>query len=218
MAEPQVPRKRGCLLNALITVSVMIIVLAIGAFLGLRYARGVVGRLTDPGPMTLPTVHLPDAQMFELHDRVATFQENVRDGEATPPLELSADELNALIETDSSMAALSNHLFVSIKGGQLSAQISFPAEDLGMVRLKGRYVNANGVFDVALTNQELHITAESLVIKGKPVPRNIMRQVTAENLADNFDQDAKTAAGLRKLQAIEVKDGKLVIVPKKTGP
>lgn len=195
----------------------MIIVLVIGAFFGLRYAKGVVGNLTDAQPMTLPTVHLADAQMFELHDRVETFQENVRDGQATDPLELSADELNALIETDPGLAALKNHLFVYISSNQLSAKISFPAEDLGMIRLKGRYVNADGVFDVALTNQELHVTAESLVIKGKPVPRNIMRQITAENLADRFDQDPKTAAGLRKLQAIDVKDGKLVIVAKKPG-
>lgn len=218
MAEPQVPQKRGCLFNALIAVSIMVIVLVIGAFLGLRYAKGVVGNLTDAQPMTLPTVRLPDAQMFELHDRVETFQENVRDGQATEPLELSADELNALIETDPAMAALKNHLFVSISSNQLSAQISFPAEDLGMVRLKGRYVNAKGLFDVALTNEELHVTAESLVIKGKPVPRNIMRQITAENLADRFNQDPKTGAGLRKLKAIEVKDGKLVIVAKKSGP
>lgn len=218
MAEPQVPRKRGCLFNTAITIGVMLIVLAVGAFLGLRYAKGVVGNLTEAQPMTLPTVHLPDAQMFELHDRVETFQENVRDGEPTPPLELSADELNALIETDPAMQALKNHLFVYINSNQLSAQISFPAEDLGMIRLKGRYVNARGDFDVALTNEELHVTAESLTIKGKPVPRNIMRQITAENLADRFNQDPKTAVGLRKLKAIDVKDGKLVIVPKKSGP
>jgi hypothetical protein len=215
MADPQQKPKQGCLFYLCIIGVVSLIVLALGAYLGIRYARGLVGQLTDAQPMPLPKVKLPEAQMFELHDRVDTFRENVRDGEAAAPLELSADELNALIETDPALTALKNHLFVSIDGNQLRAKISFRAEDLGLVRLQGRYINADGMFDVGLTNQELRITAESLTVKGKPVPRHIMREVAAENLADRFNQDPKSAAGIKKLQAIQVKDGKLVIVPKK---
>jgi hypothetical protein len=43
-----------------------------------------------------------------------------------------------------------------------------------------------------------------------------MREVTAENLADRFNQDPKAAAGLKKIQSIDVKDGKLIVVPKKS--
>lgn len=197
------------------TGAVLLLVLALGAYLGIRYAKGLVDQLTDKQPMALPTVQLPEAQMFQLHDRVDTFREGVRDGDAVAPLELSPDELNALIETDPAFKALKNHLYVSIDGSQLRAQISFPAEDLGLIRLRGRYINANGVFDASLTNEELRITAESLTVRGQPVPRNIMREVAAENLADKFNQDPRTAVGLRKLKAIEVKNGKLIIVPKK---
>jgi hypothetical protein len=153
--------------------------------------------------------------LFQLHDRVDTFRESVRDGEAVAPLELSPDELNALIETDPSLAALKNHLFVSITNSQLRAQISFPAEDLGLVRLRGRYINANGVFNVGLTNGELLITAESLTAKGRPVPRIFMREIATENLAGKLNDDPRAAVGLKRLQSIQVKDGKLVIVPKK---
>jgi hypothetical protein len=215
MADPLQKRKHGCLFYGGITGAVLLVVLVLGAYFGLRYAKGLVSQLTDERPMQLPTVHLPETQLFQLHDRVNTFRETVRDGDATAPLTLSADELNALIETDPALAVLKNHLYVSIDGNQLRAQISFPAEDLGLVRLRGRYVNANGIFDVALTNAELKITAESLTVRSKPLPRNIMREVAAENLADKFNQDPRTGAGLKKIQAIEVKDGKLVIVPKK---
>jgi hypothetical protein len=215
MADPKPKRKRGCFFYGAMTAAVLLLVLALGAFLGLCYAKGLVNKLTDTKPMPLPTVHLSQVQMFQLRDRVDTFKEDVRDGEATEPLELSADELNALIETDPSMTLLRNHLFVAIDGSQLHAQISFPAEDLGMVQLRGRYINANGVFNVGLTNQELTITAESLDVKGKPLPRNIMREVTVVNLADRFNQNPKSAAGLRKIQAIEVKGSKLILVPKK---
>jgi hypothetical protein len=208
-------QRRGCLFYLGIIAVISLVMLALGAFFGLRYAKGMVNQLTDAEPMKLPTVQLPEAQMFQLHDRVTTFRDGVRDGDAVEPLELSADELNALIETDPMLAPLKNHLFVIINSNQLSAQISFRAEDVGLMRLQGRYVNATGVFDVAIRTNELQITADSLSVRGKLVPRNIMREVSAENLADRFNQDPKVSAGLKKLQAIEVKDGKLVIVPKK---
>lgn len=215
MADPQQKRKRGCLFYLLIIAAISVTVLIIGGYFGLQFARGLVNKLTDSQPMPLPTVHLPEEQMFQLHDRVDTFRNGIKDGDAVEPLELSADELNALIETDPALAALKNHLFVTIHSNQLSAQISFPAEDIGLIRLRGRYVNADGIFTASITNQELNITAESLTVKGKPVPRNIMREITAQNLAERFNTDPRSAAGLKKLQSIEVKDGKLIVVPKK---
>ena len=197
------------------TLLVLLGVVLVGAILGVLYARSVVNRLTDKQPMSLPTVHLSEIQMFQLHDRVDTFRDDVKDGDPTKPLALSADELNALIETDPDFAALKNHLFVTIKGSELGAQISIPAEDIGLVRLRGRYVNATGVFDVGLTNSELNVMAESLLVKGQPLPTHFMRQILGRNLAEKLNQDPRTISGLRKLKAIEVKDGKLVVTPKK---
>lgn len=192
----------------------VVIVVLLGVYLGFRYAKGIVNQLTDTKPMSLPSVHLPQAQMFQLHDRVDTFQDAVRDDEPTAPLELSGDELNALIETDPAFAALKNHIYVSIEGNQLRAQVSFPAEDIGLDALRGRYINASGVFDAALTNDQLRITAESLTAKGKPVPRHVMRRIAAQNLAAKFNEDPRAGTGLKKIQSIEIKNGKLVITPK----
>lgn len=217
MTEPQQKRRRGCFFYGILVAAVLAAVMLFGAYLGLRYAKQLVAQLTDAQPMQLPSVHLSDTQMFQLHDRVNTFGENIRDGENVPPLELSPDEVNALIETDPGLAALKGHVHIAIEANQLKAQISFLAQDLGLQAppLHDRYVNANGLFDAGLTNDELSITAESLTVKGKPVPRHIMRQIAAQNLAAKFNADPKVAAGLKKLQAIQVKDGKLVIVPKK---
>jgi hypothetical protein len=215
MADPQQRRKRGCLFYASILGAVLLFMLLLGAFFGIRYAKGLVNQLTDVQPMPLPTVQLSEVQLFQLHDRVDTFRDSVRDGDTVAPLELSADELNALIETDPALASLKNHLFVSITNSQLYAQVSFPAEDLGMVRLRGRYINANGMFNVGLTNGELQIAAVYLNAKGHPLPRNIMREIARENLADKFNSDPRVAAGLKRLQGVQVKDGKLIIVPKK---
>jgi hypothetical protein len=215
MTDPQQPRRRGCLFYGIVAVIVLAAVVLLGAYLGLRYAKRLVNQLTDTQPMQLPSVHFSDPQMFQLHDRVNSFGEDVRDAQNVAPLELSSDEVNALIETDPGLAALKDHLYVTMDGNRLKAQISFPAEDLGLDALHGRYINANGAFDVGLTNDELVITTESLTAKGRPVPRHILRQIAAQNLAAKFDQDPRIAAGLKKLQAIEIKNSKLVIVPKK---
>lgn len=217
MTNPQQKQRRGCFFYGILAAAVLAAVTLLGAYLGLRYAKRLVTQLTDDRPKQLPFVHLSDTQMFQLHDRVNSFGEDIRDGQNVAPLELSPDEVNALIETDPGLAALKGHVYISIETNQLKAQISFLAQDLGLEAppLHNRYVNANGLFDAGLTNDELRITAESLMVKGKPVPRHIMRQVTAQNLAAKFNADPKVAAGLKKLQAIQVKDGKLVIVPKK---
>lgn len=211
MAEP----KRGPNPFKGKTLLVLLGVVVVSAIFGVLYAKSVVNRLTDAQPVTLPTVKLPEIQMFQLHDRVDTFRDDVKDGDPTPPLALSADELNALIGTDPDFAALKNHLFVTINSNQLGAQISFPAEQLGLVRLRGRFVNATGVFDVGLTNNELNVMAESLLVKGKPLPTQFMRQIMGRNLAEKLNQDPRLVAGLRKLRSIEVKEGKLVVTARK---
>ncbi len=213
MAVSQPVRKKKSFVSK--TLSGLFIVMAVSVILGVLYAKHVVNQLTDAQPAKLPTVQLPEIQMFQLHDRVDTFRDSVRDGDPTPPLALSADELNALIETDPAFAALKDHLFVMINGSELGAQISFPAEDLGLVRLRGRFVNATGVFDVGLTNNELSVMVESLSVKGKPLPTHIMRQIMGRNLAEKLNQDPKTVAGLKKLKAIEVKEGRLVVTARK---
>jgi hypothetical protein len=208
-------QRRGCLFWGVVSVALLAAVVLFGAYLGLQYAKRLVIQLTDTQPMQLPSVHLSDAQMFQLHDRVNSFSDDIRDGANVAPLALSSDEVNALIETDPGLAALKDHVYVAFGTNQLNGQISFLAEDLGLDALRGRYVNANGVFNVGMTNDQLVITAETLTVKGKPVPRHIMKQIGAQNLATRFDQDPRTAAGLKKLQTIEIKDSKLVIVPKK---
>src|ERR1700753_2403191 len=119
MADPQQKRGRGCLFYVLIAATVSVVMLGLGAFFGLRYAHGLVNQLTDTQPVQLPAVQLPETEMFQLHDRVDTFRDAVRDGDATPPLELTADELNALIATDPAFVSLKRHLFVTIEGSQL---------------------------------------------------------------------------------------------------
>jgi hypothetical protein len=212
MIEQQAKKPgRGCLFYGGLVGGVLLFVILVGAFIGLRYAKSLVNQLTDTKPLALPTVTLSEAQMNQLHDRIGRFEDDIKDGVPTPPLQLTAEELNALIQTEPDMASLKDHLYVTIDGSQLRAQMSFPAEQIGLRALRGRFINAEGNFKVSLYNNELRVAAETLTAKGKPVPEHIMRQVRTQNLAADLNKNPQAAEGLKKIRNVEVKDGKLFV-------
>jgi hypothetical protein len=215
MTEQGTKPRRGCLFYGLIIAAIFTVVLIIGAIMGIRYAKGVIDQLTDTQPMTLPKVTMSDEQMDKLRDRIENFRSAVQQGQATGPLTVTPEELNALISTDPDLIPFRNRLYVSGAGEHLQAQISVPAEELGLEKLKGKYVNATGTFSVGLRDGALQVNAESLQAKGKPLPENIMREIRTRNLAQKFNNDTRASVALGKLQDIQVKDGKLIIVPKK---
>lgn len=207
---------RGCLFYGGLVAGVLLFMIIVGAFIGLRYAKGLVNQLTDTKPLSFPEVKLSESQMNLLRDRIARFQDDVKDGVPTAPLQFTAEEINALIQSEPSLAPLKNHLYVMIDGNQLRAQMSFPADQIGFRPLKGRYVNAEGNFRVSLYNGEVRVAAETLTAKGKPVPEHIMRQVRAQNLASDLNKDPNAAEGIKNIRNIDVKDGKLIIEAKKS--
>ncbi|MEY2466650.1 MAG: hypothetical protein QOD03_1171, partial [Verrucomicrobiota bacterium] len=214
MTEQKTKKRRGCLFYLAIIGVISLIVMVIGGFFGLRYARSIVNQLTDLQPMTLPTVTLPEEEMLRLKDRIEDFRVAVQQGEPTAPLALTDTELNALISSDPDMAAFRNHLFVTIVSNQLQVQMSMRAEDLSLDALRGRYINASGTVAIALKSDGLNINAQALSAKGKPVPGPVMRQIGGQNLAQKFNNEPRVNVALNKLQEIKIADGKLLLVPK----
>jgi hypothetical protein len=202
---------RGCLFYGSLVGGVLLFVIIVGTLIGLRYAKAVVNQLTDTKPLSFPEVKLTEAQMNLLRDRMARFQDDIKDGVPTPPLQLTAEEINALIQTEPSLVSLKNHLYITIDGNQLRAQMSFPTEQVGLRPLTGRFVNAQGNFKISLYKGELRVAAETLTAKGKPVPEHIMRQVRTQNLAADLNKDPNAAEGIKNIRNIDVKDGKLII-------
>ena len=62
-----------------------------------------------------------------------------------PPLMLSAEDLNALLQTDLDFEAMKGKLYVTaIHDGQVTAHISVPMEEAGLPMFKGRYSERDG--------------------------------------------------------------------------
>jgi len=214
MTEPPPKRRRGCFFYGCIT-SLVLLALAVGALLlGWHLVKKAVYRYTDSKPMELPTVRMSRQEISKLRQRFEAFQAAVREERPVLPLTLTADDINALIVHGPPQQGLQGKVYVSVEGDKLRGQISVPLEEVGLGMFKGRYLNGQGTFKLALHNGALFVTAQSITVKGRPLPEPFMQNIRKENLATKLSDEPRAAAVLQGLEDIRVGDGKLVLVPK----
>jgi hypothetical protein len=216
MAQDKPKPRRGCIFYGCIITSALLLVSLIGVLAALHYGRKLILDLTDTGPMALPTIQVSPAQTEQIRSRVEAFRQALRDNRPTPPLELAADDINALIAGDSQYQAAKGKVFVSIQDGQLTGQVSIPLDQLGVSTLKGRYLNGTVSFGVSLQNGVLQVVPQKITTRNKPLPEWVMRKLRQQNFAQDAATDPQAASALNQLQDIQLKDGKLILVPKNT--
>ena len=208
-------RRRGCLFYGCIAGAVCLVAILVAGLIGLQQLKKMLNNYTDTQPMPLPAIQLSKTQLDEVRERVRAFDEAVRAGQAAAPLALTGDEIEALVISNPNLEAVSKKLYITIEGDHLKGQISIPMADIGLPRFNGRYLNATGAFAVSLRNGVLYITPQVLTVKGKPLPPTYMDVIRQQNLAANLNGAPGAADALSHIQDIQIKDGKLLIVPKK---
>lgn len=223
------PRRRGCFFYGCITAIVLFVlgVAGISALSYILYGRfaTLLKENADDAPTPLPKVMLPPEAREALDNRVKTFLDGVNVAESaadtpTPePLVLDTDELNTLIAEHGEN--LADHFRVQLVDDHIDGQISMPLDGLnlfGLFGLKGKFINAEGRFQVSLSLGLLMVVLDEAKVKGKPVPDSMLEAFRKDNLAKSFNQDPAHTATLRKLQSIEVKGSKLIIKAKPNKP
>jgi len=219
MTEPQQAKtRRGCLFYGCIVGVIFMLMLLAGLLIGMRMAKRMVNDFTDSRPMELPAVKLTSEEIEQVRTRVKTFNEDMKAGRSTPPLTLTADEINALIVTDPEAKGLKGKMYVTIQGDQVKSAVSMPMGELGLGLFKKRYLNGDATLSVSLRNGILRVYAHDINVKGKPLPAVYMQKIRDVNWADGFNNDTNASAALNKLQSIEVKDGKVLITPAEKPP
>jgi len=214
MTDQPTKTGRGCLFYGGIAATVLILLIIAGAIVGLRQAKKMLGDFTDSAPRALPTVDVSPEQTAELRKRVENFRNDVRAARSPAPLSLSADEINKLIATDPDLAPLKGTLYVAaIEGDHIKVQISAPLDQLGLPIFRGRYLNGDGTFTISLRGGLLYLKALEIFVRGKPIPENYMQVIHGQNLAKPLNENPRVSVALDKLKSIELKDGKLVIIP-----
>jgi hypothetical protein len=210
---PAKPR-RGCFFYGCLSGVVCLLAILIAFLLGLYQLKRMLNFYTDTHPASLPSVQMTPAEIERIKQRIEDFQDAVRSGRPTEPLVLNGNEINALIQTDPNLAEAKGKVYVTIEGDRLKGQLSFPLDELGLPIFRGRYLNGSGIFEVGLQNGGLLVRAESLLVKGKPLPGVYMDKIRSQNLAANLGNNPRASIAISHLQEIRVADGKVVLVPK----
>jgi hypothetical protein len=217
--QPPKPR-RGCFFYGCIISLVLLLLIAIGGVVAVHYAKkaltGLINEYTDTQPMALPKVQMPPAELERLKQRFTAFEEAVKADRPTAPLELSADEINALIASGPDKQEFKGKVYVSFDGDRVKGELSLPLKELGWKMVSNRYLNGSGTFNVSLRNGVLFVSPQTIEVKGKQVPEMYMQGIRAQNFAQGLTNDPSSMTVLGKLQDIQIKDGKLLVVPKAT--
>jgi hypothetical protein len=212
--QPPVKRQHGCLFYGCIAGAVCLVAILVAFLLGLHMVKKALNQFTDTKPMPLPVVQMSQAQIDEVQKRFDAFTDAVGAGRSTPSLELTSDEINALIANRPGLSAAKGKLYLTVQDGRLQAQISLPMDQVGLPMLKGRYLNGTSTFAVSLQNGILFVTPVEILVKGKPLPGVYMDKMRQQNFATGINNDSQASVALNRLQSIEVTDGKLILVPK----
>lgn len=214
MTDPAAKPRRGCFFYGCITGLVLLVIVLGALMVGLHYVRKMINQFTDSQPMELPTVQMPQEEIDKLKQRFEAFQKAVREQRPTEPLDLTADDINALIASEPKRQDLKGKLYVGFAGDQVKGEVSVPLREIGLGMFKGRYLNGSATFNLSFTNGMLWVAPQTIIVKGRPVPEMYMQEIRKQNLAASLANEPAAVAVLQGLQEIQVKDGKLVAVPK----
>jgi hypothetical protein len=206
------PKQRGCFFYGCIIASILAvlfaILMAVGAFLLYRFFGQMVNEYTSTAPQPLPTIEMPAEQVKTLKDRVEAFRKAVEAGTPTEPLVLTSDDLNALIDDNPELKGV---IYVKVENDAVKGQVSLPLDKLEISMVRGRYLNGEAEFKASLSNGVLIVTLESIEVNGKKIPDDFMKELRKQNLAKDAYKDEKTSEMIRKLESLEVKDGKIIL-------
>ena len=212
------PKKRGCLFYGCLSVLVLGICIVVFGLIGLNLAKkkflALRAEWTDLTPQAIETVTYPPPQREELQARVAKFKQALDAGKLGEELVLTATDLNVLIGENPDTKG---RLFVTVDGDRFKAKVSIPLQDIGPLKLSGRYLNGEAVLRVALENKMLDVRVDSVEVRGKPLPDFIMKEFKKNNLAKDFNADPDHQKELDKFDSLHIKDGKIIIKSGKPG-
>jgi hypothetical protein len=202
---------RGCLFWGGITLLILLVVT--GVLIGMvgYPAYRMLMKVTSPTPAEIPVYKLKEGEHDALVKRISAFENAPEPG---PPsrLELSADDLNALIAGDPDLKVHAGEAFVRIDGDKffLDESVSLDAMPFISFLFKGRYLNLTFQLKLAIEGGRLKGTPEVIVANQEPLPEEMMTSSRERNVFERMSSD-KTMTFFNKAKSAYVKDGKLVL-------
>lgn len=214
LSHPQSPpkRKRGCVFYGCITVIVLGIAAVISIWLLVsQVVKPFFGQYAAEQTVALAPSAVTPERVSEVSARVKAFGDAIVAHRAPEPLVLEGADLEALIGARPEFAPFAKYVRVNPKSDRLQGELAFPLDDFGFT---GKFLNLSGTFKASLEDGLLVVTAESFLVNGSPLPEAVATELSSQNLVGELARDPVVARAIRELRTIEVKDSRVVIVPK----
>lgn len=205
------PRKRGCFFYGCLTCIVLSLVVVLVGYLGLRYVRNRLMEFTDTKPALIESVEVSAAQYEALEKRLADFGRVLDEKKVSQELRLTAEDINALIAKEPKLKEMKNKVFVLIEGDRLQGKVSWPLDNFGPFKLKGRYLNGVATLKASLRDGIPLLMVDAVDVNGKTPPPWFVAPMKRRNLAQNMQDNPKTAEQIKKFESIEIKDGAVIL-------
>jgi hypothetical protein len=210
MAEAK--KGRGCFFYGCITLIVLVVLLIAGIYFGARAGiKYLRDNYTATKPVEVPPTTLSSTEGARVVQRVDDFKKALQAGTATAPLELSGDELDYVMR-NSPGNEFKDHARLTITNNVVRAQLSMPLDMYGPTFF-GRFFNGEADLDVAMKNGALAFQVKGATMNGKPIPSQALSKVN-QDLQWRPEAGDTNAAVLANVERVEIKDNKIVFVPK----
>src|SRR5262245_39246066 len=200
---------RGCLI-LLVFVIVLVIACSAGIYWGLhRHSALFYGNYwlakthsIAQAPAPVAEFSLSDQQIQRVHERWQDFEQKTRAGQAAE-IELSADDINALIATSEDIRG---KLFASIDGDQFRLQASLPIG--GFVGRPGYYFNGDVIIELKGAQSLDSPQFGRLIINGEQMPTDFLNWTYRSRHLREYLAEQRNAYDVG---TIEIRDGKVIL-------
>ena len=210
------PRRKGlgCLARGCLILLVFAIVLAIACFAGMywglhRHSALFYGsywlaktRSIAEAPAPVPEFSASDQQIQRVRERWQDFEQKTRAGQPAE-IELSADDINALIATSEDVR---QKVFASIDGNQLRLQASLPIR--GVLGRPGYYFNGDVVIELKGAESLDSPQFSRITINGEQAPTDFLNWKYRSRQLREYLAEQRNAYDVG---TIEIRDGKVIL-------
>jgi hypothetical protein len=204
----------GCFARGCLTLLIFAIVLAIAGFAGMywglhRHSALFYGsywlaktRSIAEAPTPVPELNASDQQIERVRERWQDFEQKARAGQAAE-IELSADDINALIATTEGVRG---KVFALIDGDQLRLQVSVPIG--GLLGRPGYYFNGEVVIELEGAQSPDSPRFSRLTINGEQAPTDFLDWKYRSRQLREYVTEQRNAYDIG---TIEIRDGKVIL-------
>lgn len=206
---PPHPRGLGCFAKGCLILVVFAILLCLSFVAGTYYASRFLRTEYFSGEHErLPISHASVEEEKAVRARWDAFEKAARAHEPAR-IELTADDLNALIASD---PKLHGDAYVTIEGNTARLKVSIPIGRSWW--LSGRFINASCSVQSAASGKPEDARITSIVVNGRPVGEEFL---SWQYGAWSFKRYVDSWTGETNLKTFEISDGKVILETNATG-